>query len=89
MTATLSNRLATERHRAFVGRAAELELFRAALKSCALVRHTTEGVLEKMLSMPEIHELFHWLRSLAIVESGPLGLLQQLGAIPAPQTAEA
>ncbi len=47
---------------------------RAALESCALVRHTTEAILQKMLSMPDVHELFDWLRSLAFVESGPLGL---------------
>lgn len=47
---------------------------RIALESCALVRHTTETLLGHMTTMPEVHELFEWLRGLAFIESGPLGL---------------
>jgi hypothetical protein len=47
---------------------------RTALESCALVRYTTETLLSHMVTMPEVHELFEWLRALAFVESGPLGL---------------
>ena len=47
---------------------------RTALESCALVRYTTEPLLSHMVTMPEVHELFEWLRTLTFVESGPLGL---------------
>ena len=47
---------------------------RAALEACALVRFTTESLLAEMLSMPEVHELFEWLRGLSFIEIGPLGL---------------
>jgi hypothetical protein len=47
---------------------------RTALESCALVRHTTETLLSHMATMPEVHELFEWLRGLAFIESGALGL---------------
>jgi hypothetical protein len=47
---------------------------RTALESCALVRQTTEMLLSHMLSMPEVHELFEWLRDLTLIESGPFGL---------------
>lgn len=47
---------------------------RAALESCALVRHTTETLLSKMTSIPDVHELFEWLRGLACIEAGPFGL---------------
>ena len=47
---------------------------RTALESCALVRYTTETLLGHMVTMPEVHELFEWLRSLAFIDSGPLGL---------------
>jgi hypothetical protein len=47
---------------------------RTALESCALVRYTTESLLGHMATMPEVHELFEWLRSLTFIESGPLGL---------------
>ena len=47
---------------------------RAALESCALTRYTTEGLLGSMTSMSEAHQLFEWLRGLAFIESGPLGL---------------
>src|SRR5215211_7521705 len=45
-----------------------------ALESCALVRYTTESLLSHMITMPEVHELFGWLRTLTFIESGPLGL---------------
>jgi hypothetical protein len=47
---------------------------RTALESCALVRYTTEALLAHMVTMPDVHELFEWLRGLAFIESGPLGL---------------
>lgn len=47
---------------------------RAALETCALVRLTTETLLAEALLMPDVHELFDWLRGLSFVESGPLGL---------------
>ncbi len=47
---------------------------RAALEACALVHLTTEALLAAMLGMPDVHELFEWLRSLSCIESGPTGL---------------
>jgi hypothetical protein len=47
---------------------------RAALEACALVHLTTEALLETMLAMPDVHELFEWLRSLSCIESGPSGI---------------
>ncbi|HEX6710697.1 MAG TPA: hypothetical protein VF068_10250, partial [Rubrobacter sp.] len=47
---------------------------RTALESCALVRYTTETLLGHMATMPEVYELFGWLRSLEFIDSGPLGL---------------
>jgi DNA-directed RNA polymerase specialized sigma24 family protein len=47
---------------------------RAALEACALVHLTTEAVLAAMLAIPDVHELFEWLRSLSCIESGPSGL---------------
>ena len=47
---------------------------RTALESCALVRYTTEALLAHMVTIPEVHELFEWLRGLAFIESGALGL---------------
>jgi hypothetical protein len=47
---------------------------RTALESCALVRYTTETLLSHMVTLPDVHELFEWLRGLAFIESGPLGL---------------
>jgi hypothetical protein len=38
------------------------------------VRYTTESLLGHMATIPEVHELFEWLRSLTFIESGPLGL---------------
>jgi hypothetical protein len=45
-----------------------------ALESCALVRYTTETLLSHMVTMPEVHELFEWLRRLTFIESGALGI---------------
>jgi hypothetical protein len=47
---------------------------RAALESCALVRYTTETLLGHMVTLPEVHELFEWLRTLTFIESGPFGI---------------
>ena len=47
---------------------------RTALEACALVRVTTEGLLGQMLAMPDVNELFEWLRGLSFIESGQGGL---------------
>ncbi len=47
---------------------------RAALEACALVRVTTEALLEEMVGLSGAPELFGWLRSLSFVESGVDGL---------------
>ena len=47
---------------------------RAALEACALVRVTTEALLAQLLGLPDVHELFAWLRGLSFIESGPRGL---------------
>ena len=47
---------------------------RIALEACVLVRLTTEALLTEMLAMPDVHELFEWLRGLSFIESGRLGL---------------
>lgn len=47
---------------------------RAALEACALVRVMTEALLSAMLSLPDAHELFDWLRDLSFVESGIHGV---------------
>jgi len=47
---------------------------RLALEACALARLTTEALLAQMLSVPDVHELFEWLRGLSFIESGQLGL---------------
>ncbi|MCC6456281.1 MAG: ATP-binding protein [Caldilineaceae bacterium] len=47
---------------------------RAALEACALVRAMTEGLLSAMLAIPDAHELFDWLRSLSLIESGVQGI---------------
>lgn len=47
---------------------------RAALEVCAHVRHTTEALLRAALGEPGCAELFAWLRGLAFIEQGPLGL---------------
>lgn len=47
---------------------------RMALEACALVRLTTEPLLAQMLDMPDVHELFEWLRGLSFIELGHIGL---------------
>lgn len=47
---------------------------RMALEACALVRVTTEALLALMLDVPDVHELFEWLRGLSLIESGQLGI---------------
>ncbi len=47
---------------------------RMALEACALVRLITETLLARMLEMPDVHELFEWLRGLSFMEPGQLGL---------------
>jgi hypothetical protein len=47
---------------------------RAALESCALVRVMTEALLGQMLAMPDVHDLFNWLRGLSFIESGNEGI---------------
>lgn len=49
-------------------------LHRAALKSTALARVTTETLLATALNLEDTHEYFEWLRGLSFIESGPLGL---------------
>ena len=47
---------------------------RMALEACALVRLTTEALLAEMLAIPDVHDLFEWLRGLSFIESGWLGV---------------
>ncbi|MEB3177543.1 MAG: ATP-binding protein, partial [Nostocaceae cyanobacterium] len=47
---------------------------RMALEACAVVRLTTEALLMQMLDLPQVHDLFEWLRGLSFMESGQLGL---------------
>ena len=47
---------------------------RMALEACALVRLTGEALLIQMLNVPDVHDLFQWLRGLSFIESGQLGL---------------
>jgi hypothetical protein len=47
---------------------------RTALEACALLRLTTEGLLERMLEVPDAHELFDWLRGLSFVDSAQQGV---------------
>ena len=48
---------------------------RAALEACALARVMTETLLSQALNIPDVHELFEWLRGLSFIESGPIGLV--------------
>jgi hypothetical protein len=47
---------------------------RRALEACALIRLTTETVLARMLDLPDVHELFEWLRGLSFIEYGTRGI---------------
>lgn len=48
--------------------------YRTALEVCALLRITTESLLAKMLNLPDVHEVFEWLRDLSFIESRRDGL---------------
>jgi hypothetical protein len=47
---------------------------RAALAICALLRVTTEPILEAVLETKNGHAIFEWLRSLSFIETLPTGL---------------
>ena len=47
---------------------------RAALESCALVRVTTESLLAQLVGLPDVNELFEWLRGLSFIQTRPGGL---------------
>jgi hypothetical protein len=47
---------------------------RIALEACGIVRLMTEGLLAEMLTMPDVHELFTWLRSLSFIEVSQAGV---------------
>jgi hypothetical protein len=47
---------------------------RAALEACALVRLTTESLLEELLDTRDTHELFEWLRSLSFIDADRRGI---------------
>jgi GTPase SAR1 family protein len=47
---------------------------RMALEACALIRLTTETLLAGMLELPDVHELFEWLRGLSFIEYGTRGI---------------
>lgn len=50
---------------------------RMALEASALVRVMTEDLLSDMLQLPEVGELFQWLRELSFVDFAPTGLALQ------------
>ena len=47
---------------------------RSALEACALLRTTNEAVLSAMLALPDVFELFSWLKSLSFIERGLRGI---------------
>jgi hypothetical protein len=47
---------------------------RTALEACAMVRVMTEPLLAAMLTTPDAHDLFDWLRGLSFIESRHGGL---------------
>jgi hypothetical protein len=47
---------------------------RAALEACALVRLTTESLLEELLDTTDTHELFEWLRGLSFIDADRRGI---------------
>ena len=47
---------------------------RAALEACAMVHYMTEPLLAEMTAMPDVRDLFEWLRGLSFIDSGPFGL---------------
>ncbi|HEX2541304.1 MAG TPA: hypothetical protein VHM00_09515 [Caldimonas sp.] len=56
------------------GAQAPTELHRRALEVCAHARVTTEALLADAVERERARELFDWLASLSVVESGPAGL---------------
>lgn len=47
---------------------------RSALEASALVRLTTESLLQELLDTPDTHELFEWLRSLSFIDADRRGI---------------
>lgn len=47
---------------------------RTVLETAALVPYTTEALLESVLDMPDVHDLFGWLRGLSFTVPGDRGL---------------
>ncbi len=47
---------------------------RTALEACALVRVATESLLAELVALPDVHELFEWLRGLSFIQTRPGGL---------------
>jgi len=47
---------------------------RTVLETAALVPYTTEALLESVLDMPDVHDLFEWLRGLSFTVPGERGL---------------
>jgi hypothetical protein len=47
---------------------------RAAVEASAMVRSLTEPLLAVMLDVPDVHEIFDWLRDRSFIEIGPHGL---------------
>lgn len=47
---------------------------RSALEACALVHSMTESLLKEILQLPDVHEIFQWLRGLSFIESGARGV---------------
>jgi len=50
------------------------QAYRAALEVCALAPLTTEALLAETLELPDVHDLFAWLRELSIIEARRFGL---------------
>lgn len=48
---------------------------RAALEVASLVPYVTEALLETVLDMPDVHDVFVWLRDLSFVSHGDRGLV--------------
>jgi hypothetical protein len=49
-------------------------LHRAALEVCGLLRVTTESILARILEIPDVYELFEWLRGLSFMETDQPGI---------------
>jgi len=47
---------------------------RAALEACAMARLLSESLLGAMLGIPDMHELFQWLRELSFIDADRYGL---------------